>query len=233
MSDRRKSGNCNKPYRQVKAGGSRSKTESNDKPPPELKGKALGLWYRDRQRSSNKKVEEERIPVITLPRSKFTTIEILLLKSKEKGGNKMMESKFKKDFLDKLEGSFQEHMDKMKDIDIGSKDKPMVKSVPRQASTEMLEFRMKLPCYKMKDKVLRKIRENQIVVISGETGCGKTTQIVQYVLDEALDSSCGSSCNIVCTQPRRISAISVAERVAAERNEKIGMSVGYQIRLEK
>jgi len=64
-------------------------------------------------------------------------------------------------------------------------------------------------------------------------GCGKTTQIAQFILDDQLEAGNGSITRIICTQPRRISAISVAERVAAERTEKLGKSVGYQIRLEK
>lgn len=64
-------------------------------------------------------------------------------------------------------------------------------------------------------------------------GCGKTTQVAQFLLDDQLEAENGSITRIICTQPRRISAISVAERVAAERAEKLGKSVGYQIRLEK
>ena len=66
-----------------------------------------------------------------------------------------------------------------------------------------------------------------MVLISGETGCGKTSQVPQFLLDDPL---VGPSCNIVCTQPRRISAISVAERVAAERGESAGGIVGYAVR---
>ncbi|KAG8233215.1 hypothetical protein J437_LFUL013269 [Ladona fulva] len=66
-------------------------------------------------------------------------------------------------------------------------------------------------------------------------GCGKTTQVAQFILDQEILAGRGSTCRIVCTQPRRISAISVAERVADERSEKCGrgFSTGYQIRLEK
>lgn len=65
----------------------------------------------------------------------------------------------------------------------------------------------------------------QVVVISGETGCGKTTQLPQYILESEIDAAHGAVCSIICTQPRRISAMTVSERVAAERGEKLGESV--------
>ena len=67
----------------------------------------------------------------------------------------------------------------------------------------------------------------QVIVVSGETGCGKTTQLPQYILESEIDAARGATCSIICTQPRRISAIAVSERVAAERGEKIGESVSY------
>ena len=66
-----------------------------------------------------------------------------------------------------------------------------------------------------------------------DSGCGKTTQVGQFLLDDQIMSGNGSKCYIVCTQPRRISTIAMAERVAEERAETCGHSVGYQIRLEK
>ena len=65
----------------------------------------------------------------------------------------------------------------------------------------------------------------QVVVVSGETGCGKTTQLPQYILESEVEANRGAACSIICTQPRRISAMSVAERVAAERGENLGESV--------
>lgn len=97
----------------------------------------------------------------------------------------------------------------------------------------MLKFRQELPAYKMKQQIIDVIESNQVVVISGETGSGKTTQVPQFILDSYIENGKGSTCRVVCTQPRRISAISVAERVAAERGERCGeASSGYQIRLE-
>lgn len=98
---------------------------------------------------------------------------------------------------------------------------------------QMQKLRQILPAYKLKDDIIAALEKNQVLVITGETGCGKTTQITQFILDDYLQKKNGSTVRICCTQPRRISAFSVAARVAAERNEKLGESVGYQIRLER
>ncbi|RWR93923.1 DExH-box ATP-dependent RNA helicase DExH3-like protein [Cinnamomum micranthum f. kanehirae] len=97
---------------------------------------------------------------------------------------------------------------------------------------KMQKFRRSLPSYKERDALLTAISQNQVVVVSGETGCGKTTQIPQYILESEIEASRGAVCSIICTQPRRISAMAVSERVAAERGGKLGESVGYKVRLE-
>ncbi|KAG6543957.1 hypothetical protein Mapa_014581 [Marchantia paleacea] len=97
---------------------------------------------------------------------------------------------------------------------------------------KMLSFRQSLPAYKEREKLLAAVAEHQVLVVSGETGCGKTTQLPQYILESEIAAGRGADCSIICTQPRRISAVSVAERVAAERGEELGESVGYQVRLE-
>lgn len=97
----------------------------------------------------------------------------------------------------------------------------------------MLKQRQRLPAFDRREQILDLVERNQVVLISGETGCGKTTQVAQFILDKYIEEKNGSLCKIVCTQPRRISAISIADRVADERAERLGMSVGYHIRLER
>ena len=84
----------------------------------------------------------------------------------------------------------------------------------------------------MKNEIVETIKSNQVTVISGDTGCGKTTQVPQLVLDDMISSGRGADASMIVTQPRRISAIGVSERIAAERCERVGETAGYSIRLE-
>uniref|UniRef100_A0A6U5HS71 Helicase ATP-binding domain-containing protein n=1 Tax=Corethron hystrix TaxID=216773 RepID=A0A6U5HS71_9STRA len=84
----------------------------------------------------------------------------------------------------------------------------------------------------MKDKIVKGIAQNHIVVISGDTGCGKTTQVPQLVLDHHILADRSSQINMIVTQPRRISALGVSERMASERHEAVGETCGYSIRLQ-
>lgn len=94
------------------------------------------------------------------------------------------------------------------------------------------EQRKTLPVYSMRSELVQAIRDNQFLVIVGETGSGKTTQIVQYAYEEALHVVKNESKIIGCTQPRRVAAVSVANRVATEVGCKVGGEVGYTIRFE-
>ncbi|EFZ02001.1 hypothetical protein MHUMG1_09729 [Metarhizium humberi] len=91
------------------------------------------------------------------------------------------------------------------------------------------ETRKSLPIYQYRDEFLAALEQYQILVIVGETGSGKTTQLPQY-LHEAGYTKNGMK--VGCTQPRRVAAMSVAARVAEEVGVKVGNEVGYSIRFE-
>ena len=86
-----------------------------------------------------------------------------------------------------------------------------------------------LPIFSVRDELLRIISDNNVVVIVGETGSGKTTQLTQYLYEAGYANH---DCRIGCTQPRRVAAMSVANRVAKEVGSELGDKVGYAIRFE-
>lgn len=91
---------------------------------------------------------------------------------------------------------------------------------------EVITYPEELPVSERRDDIMNAIRDNQVVIIAGETGSGKTTQIPKMCLDLGL----GAKGLIGHTQPRRLAARSVAERIAEELGQKIGETVGYQVR---
>ena len=98
-----------------------------------------------------------------------------------------------------------------------------------------LRTRETLPMWEAQAELVATVRGAQVVLVVGETGSGKSTQVPQFILDEHIADGHGSECNIICTQPRRIAAMSLAQRIAAERSETCGVPgslVGYHIRLE-
>ncbi|XP_011040915.1 PREDICTED: probable pre-mRNA-splicing factor ATP-dependent RNA helicase [Populus euphratica] len=99
---------------------------------------------------------------------------------------------------------------------------------------EILEKRKNLPVWHQKEDFLQVLKRNQVLVLVGETGSGKTTQIPQFVLEavELESSDRRRKMMIGCTQPRRVAAMSVSRRVAEEMDVTIGEEVGYSIRFE-
>uniref|UniRef100_A0A673GKI0 RNA helicase n=1 Tax=Sinocyclocheilus rhinocerous TaxID=307959 RepID=A0A673GKI0_9TELE len=126
---------------------------------------------------------------------------------------------------------------------------PLAFCTPEQISTDLLHElnyqleqdknlqtilmeRSQLPVKNFEEQIMSAIHNNPVVIIRGATGCGKTTQVPQYILDEFVQAGKASECNIIVTQPRRISAVSVSERVSFERGEEVGKSCGYSVRFE-
>ncbi|MBU2430377.1 MAG: ATP-dependent RNA helicase HrpA, partial [Proteobacteria bacterium] len=114
-------------------------------------------------------------------------------------------------------------MDTSKDIKPGKKRSPKPLNRPSR-----ITYNPDLPITDRKEDIITAIRENSVVIISGETGSGKTTQIPKF----CVEAGRGTAGMIGCTQPRRIAAINVAKRIAQELNEPMGQSVGYKIRFD-
>ncbi|RMJ27522.1 DEAD DEAH box helicase [Aspergillus sp. HF37] len=100
------------------------------------------------------------------------------------------------------------------------------------AQQDMTRKRQSLPAWNTQDAIIHSVNTHQVTIISGETGSGKSTQSVQFVLDDMIKRDLGAMASIVCTQPRRISALGLADRVSDERCSAVGEEVGYAIRGE-
>jgi pre-mRNA-splicing factor ATP-dependent RNA helicase DHX16 len=101
--------------------------------------------------------------------------------------------------------------------------------VAEKKAASMEETRKGLPIYQFREEIIQAVQEHQVLIIVGETGSGKTTQIPQYLHEAGYTNN---SMKIGCTQPRRVAAMSVAARVADEMGVKPGNEVGYAIRFE-
>lgn len=144
-------------------------------------------------------------------------------------------SKNKKQISDDYQFVFEDQIDFIKasvmdgdNIDNEEAAELLEKSRAKSALEKLQEDRKTLPIYSYRDDLLKAIEDHQVLVIVGETGSGKTTQIPQY-LHEAGYTKRGK---IGCTQPRRVAAMSVAARVSQEMGVKLGHEVGYSIRFE-
>ncbi|XP_062602763.1 ATP-dependent RNA helicase DHX8-like, partial [Saccostrea cucullata] len=101
-------------------------------------------------------------------------------------------------------------------------------SYGKKEKKSLLEQRQSLPIFKLKDELVKAVTDNQVLIVIGETGSGKTTQITQYLAEAGYTTSG----KIGCTQPRRVAAMSVAKRVSEEFGCRLGQEVGYTIRFE-
>lgn len=100
------------------------------------------------------------------------------------------------------------------------------------AQQKMMKTRQGLPAWRLREEIVHTVNRSKVTIISGETGSGKSTQSVQFILDDMIQKEIGGAANIICTQPRRISALGLADRVSDERCSQVGDEIGYIIRGE-
>ncbi|KAH8420173.1 hypothetical protein KR009_006858 [Drosophila setifemur] len=106
---------------------------------------------------------------------------------------------------------------------------PMIPPHPSNRNSQMMQERQSLPIYGHRSRIVELLQREQVLIIQGATGSGKSTQLPQYLLEWAAE--CRAPVRIVVSQPRRIAATSVSERISKERGEVLGNTVGYQIRM--
>lgn len=91
-----------------------------------------------------------------------------------------------------------------------------------------LSYHYELPITRHRQEIIQAIKENKVVIVSGETGCGKSTQLPKM----CLEAGQGLAGKIACTQPRRLAAMTIAHRISEELSQSLGQAVGYKIRFE-
>lgn len=140
-----------------------------------------------------------------------------IMGAKEEDGDSALPTAMENDAPDEKGNKFSKHM---KAAEGGSSDFSRTKTLREQ--------REYLPAFAVREDLMRVVRENQVTIVIGETGSGKTTQLTQFLYEDGY----GKHGMIACTQPRRVAAMSVAKRVAEEMEVELGSTVGYSIRFE-
>ena len=187
----------------------KKKIEDNDEEESTSKNK-------DKKKSKNKSKKHNS-------ESESESEEIEKTKKKKENKNKRIEEK------SNSSNSSDTEVLKKEDNDITIKEEKINKFTGQTYSDDyykLLKKRMSLPVWSSRKQILELVEKNRIVIIQGETGSGKTTQIPQFLLDA------GYYGGIVCTQPRRVAAMSIAKRVSQEMEVELGEQVGYTVRFD-
>ncbi len=171
---------------------------------------------------------EDKIELIRAEQAKYMPRKAMPLhefertqQQREALSYKLKELELQKDVFTSYMAAAYEEMKMLKCEEIS----PMVERIRIEFVLELNRFSSALPMYAKKTDIIRTVCDNQVSVILGETGSGKSTQMVQYLHQAGL-------CNhgkIVCTQPRKVAAISLAQHVSKEMGDSVGRTVGYQV----
>lgn len=149
----------------------------------------------------------------------FGNISSALNKSLKKYGNK---NNFKRTLSNVSSASWDESANKVRKKEFTPKPKNLHPNV-------LIAERRKLPIFSVKQKIIEALKTEDTIIFIGETASGKTTQIPQFMHEAKINGIKA----IAITQPRRVAAISVAQRVAKEMNSELGFVVGYSVRFEE
>ncbi|XP_051972573.1 ATP-dependent RNA helicase DHX29-like [Xyrauchen texanus] len=205
--------------------------------------------YRDvwlEWRDSQHKEEEETRSAINKPRDQFIARLLARLKQQQAHQPQAELQKDLQDVGDEPEDSW-ENLDMQEDFKPQCEGGLAMEEASRKLflklrnsamACRLLVERKQLPVFQHRERVLEALRRHRVVVVAGETGSGKSTQIPQFILEELLaGGEAAQPCNVVVTQPRRISAMSLASRVSQElgSDDRPGGKnslCGYQIRME-
>ncbi|KAI0981384.1 hypothetical protein GJ496_011046 [Pomphorhynchus laevis] len=192
--------------------------------PPGLRGRQIGLFYAQRSRQKSKNTNDVFLDMFAVPNLQQIFDESDLPTDVNASSiNPTFAYNAASDY------SIFKHNPHLSDHYTDHELKS--KYLQNQKSLAYDEFHKQLPSYKLKEQIIDWIDRNQAIIITGETGCGKSTQIPQYILyDWIVNREKGTNCKILCTQPRRICTTSLASRVSCEWGDS--SAVGYHIRFE-
>ncbi|KAB7504439.1 putative ATP-dependent RNA helicase DHX30, partial [Armadillidium nasatum] len=202
--------------------GRPSETSHSSSTKHKLSEKALKISMPLRISLFNIILEEAEI----LIRKYETTVKPLIENAENKylEANKSLDRRTPKEVRDLMTGKILED-------DIVSVERNI--DMVLQATKISEKKEISLPIYDVKEKILDSLLKNTVVIIEGGTGCGKSTQVPQIILNNWIENDKGSMCNVIIAQPRRIATKCIAQRVAQERFENLGNTVGYKMRLEQ
>ena len=181
----------------------------------QMKGTSLTFGAKDKEKKYREKEKPKEYHLVLEDEIDF--IKSLPLEGTRKKKKKKQKKRSKKSDESDSSSSSEEEL-----------EEPKI-SAAKQKKLSIDEVRKSLPVYPFREALLQAISEHQVLIVEGETGSGKTTQVPQYLYEAGY---CEAGKKIGCTQPRRVAAMSVAARVAEEMGTKLGSEVGYSIRFE-